>query len=86
MPQTQTAAIPRHQAEEKKDNTYHVQNKQTNAQEAHRAVPSFPSEVITMLKGMKKHEDISPLKVKYKSDFDDLGWKVGLEAGDWNTI
>ena len=30
---------------------------QTNAQEAHRPAPSFPSEVIKMLKGMMKHED-----------------------------
>ena len=34
-----------------------MQNKQTNAQEAHRPAPSSPSEVITMLKGLKKYED-----------------------------
>ena len=28
-----------------------------NAREAHRAAPSSPSEAITMLKEMKKHED-----------------------------
>ena len=39
-----------------KTNT-HKTNKQTNAREAHRQAPSSPSEVITMLKGMKKHED-----------------------------
>ena len=33
----------------------HVQDKQTNAREA--PALSFPSEVITMLKGMTKHED-----------------------------
>ena len=32
-------------------------NKQTNAQEGHRPAPSSPSEVITMLKCMTKHED-----------------------------
>ena len=31
--------------------------KQTNAREAHRPAPSSQSEVITMLKGMTKHED-----------------------------
>ena len=39
-----------------KTNTYKT-NKQTNAREAHRQAPSSPSEVITMLKGMTKHED-----------------------------
>ena len=34
-----------------------MQNKQTNVREAHRPAPSSPSEVITMLKGIKKHED-----------------------------
>ena len=33
------------------------QNKQTNAREEHRPAPSSSSEVITMLKGVKKHED-----------------------------
>ena len=55
MPQSQTAVNPRHQ--EKKDKNLHVQNKQTNAREAHRPAPSSPSEMITILKGMKKHED-----------------------------
>ena len=50
--QSQTAANPRHQEEEKNDKNYHVQNKQTNAREAHRPATSSPSEVITMLKGM----------------------------------
>ena len=36
-----------------------MQNKQTNARETHkcRPVPSSPREVITVLKGIKKHED-----------------------------
>ena len=33
-----------------------MQNKQTNAREAHRPAPSSPSKVTTMLKGMKKHD------------------------------
>ena len=35
----------------------HVQNKQTNGRETCTPAPSSPIEVITMLKGMKKHED-----------------------------
>ena len=58
MPQSQTAANPRHQEEEKNDKTnMYNWNKQTNAREAHRPAPSSPSEVITVLKEMKKHED-----------------------------
>ena len=57
VPQSQTAANPRHQKEEKNDKNQHVQNKQTNAREAHRLAPSTPSEVITMLKRTKKHKD-----------------------------
>ena len=34
-----------------------MQNKQTSAREAHRPALSSPSELITMLKGKKKHED-----------------------------
>ena len=45
MPQSQTAANPRHQKEEKKD-----KNKQTNVREAQRPAPSPPSEMIRMLK------------------------------------
>ena len=33
-----------------------MQNKQTRAREAHRRAPASPSEVIAVLKGMKKHE------------------------------
>ena len=55
MPQSQTAANPQHQEEEKKWQTL-TRLKQTSAQEAHRPALSSPSEVITMLKGMKKHK------------------------------
>ena len=54
MPQSQTAANPRHQEEEKKDKNVHAQNKQTNVQEAQRPAPSSPSEVIRMLKQTEK--------------------------------
>ena len=59
VPQSQTSAKPRLQEEE---NVLKGQKltraKQTkNARAAHRPAPSFPSEVITMLKGMKQHED-----------------------------
>ena len=49
MPQSQTAANPRHQEEEKKDKNIHAQKKQTNVLEAQRPAPSSPSEVIGML-------------------------------------
>ena len=45
MPQSQTAANPRHQEEEQKDKNIHAQNKQTNVREAQRPAPSSPSEV-----------------------------------------
>ena len=48
---------PTHDTKRKKKRQKHVQNKQTNAREAHRTALSSPSEVITMLKRMKKHED-----------------------------
>ena len=54
MPQSQTAANPRHQEEEKKDKNIHAQNKQTNVREAQRPAPSSPSEVIRMLKQTEK--------------------------------
>ena len=57
VPQSQTAANPRHQEETKNDKNSHVQNKQTNAREAHRPAPSFPREMITMPKGIKEHKD-----------------------------
>ena len=57
VPQSQTAANPRHQEEETNDKNQHVQNKQTNARAAHRPAPSSPNEVITMRKGMTKHQD-----------------------------
>ena len=54
MPQSQTAANPRHQEEEKKDKNICAQNKQTNVREAQRPAPSSPSEVIRMLKQTEK--------------------------------
>ena len=54
MPQSQTAAKPLHQEEEKKDKNIHTQNKQTNVREAQRPAPSSPSEVIRMLKQTEK--------------------------------
>ena len=44
MPQSQTAANPRHQQEENKDKNIHAQNKQTNVREAQTPAPSSPSE------------------------------------------
>ena len=45
MPQSQTAANPRHQEEEKKDKKKTTRAKQTkNAREAQRPAPSSPSE------------------------------------------
>ena len=57
VPQSQTTANPQHQEKEKNDKSLKVQNKQTNAREAHRPAPSSLSEVITMLKVMTKQED-----------------------------
>ena len=54
MPQSQTAANPRHQEEEKKDKNIHAQNKQTHVRESKGPAPSSPSEVIRMLKQMEK--------------------------------
>ena len=59
MPQSQTAT-PRHQEEEKKDK--YTRAKQTNVREAQRPAPSYPSEVIRMLKqaetrGQRARED-----------------------------
>ena len=53
MPQSQTAANPQHQEEERKDKNIHAQNKQREAQ---RPAPSSPSEVIRMLKQTEKRE------------------------------
>ena len=66
MPQSQTAANPRHREKEKKDKIIHAQNKQTNVREAQRPVLSSPSEVIRMLKQTKKQghrarEDVKTL-------------------------
>ena len=62
MPQSQTAANPRHQEEEKKNKNLHAQNKQTNVREAQRPAPSSPSEAIRMPKqtgkrGQRAQED-----------------------------
>ena len=70
MPQSQTAAKPRHQEEEKKDKNTHAQNKQTNAREAQRPAPSFQSEVIRMLKqtekrGQRAREDFKTLSAPW---------------------
>ena len=46
MPQSQTAANPRHQEEEERDKNIHAQNKQTYVREAQRPAPSSPSKVI----------------------------------------
>ena len=54
MPQSQTAANPRHQEEEKKDKNIHAHNKQTNVREAQRPAPSSPSELIRTLKQTEK--------------------------------
>ena len=54
MPQSQTAANPRHQEEEKKDKNIHAQNKQISVQEAQRPAPPSPSKVIRMLKQTEK--------------------------------
>ena len=56
MPQSQTAANPRHQEEEKNDKKLTC-ILQTNAREAQRPALSSPSKLITMLNGMTKHED-----------------------------
>ena len=50
IPQSQTAANPRHQEEEKKDKNIHAKNKQTNVREAQIPAASSASEVIRMLK------------------------------------
>ena len=64
MPQSQTAANPRHQEEEKKDKNIHAKNKQTNVRETQRPAPASTSEVIRMLKqtgngGQRAREDFN---------------------------
>ena len=54
MPQSQTAANPRHQQEEKKDKNIHAQNKQINVREAQRPAPSSPREATRMPKQTEK--------------------------------
>ena len=70
MPQSQTAANPRHQEGEKKDKNIHAQNTQTNVREAQRSAPSSPSEVIRMLKqtekrGQRAREDFRTLSAPW---------------------
>ena len=68
-PQSQTAANPE---EDKNDKTIHAQNKQTNVREAQRPAPSSPSEAIRMLKqtekrGQRAKEDFkTPSALWYK--------------------
>ena len=57
MSQSQTAANPRHQEEEKKRGQKQTGAKQTNAREAHNPAPSSRSEAITTPRGTQKHED-----------------------------
>ena len=57
MPQSQTQPTPDTKRERKKWQKQLVQNKQTHVREVERTAPSSPSEVITMLKWMTKHED-----------------------------
>ena len=71
MPQSQTAANPRHLEVEKQDkNLPAAQNKQTNVREAQRPAPSSPSEVIRMLKqtetrGQRAREDFKTLSAPW---------------------
>ena len=52
MPQSQTAALPKHKEEEETDKTKHAQIEQTYKKTSRLAFFS-PSEVIAMLKGLK---------------------------------
>ena len=56
MPQSQIAALPRHQEEEVTDKSQQAQIEQ-NVRKALRLALSSPSEVIAMLKGLKKHKN-----------------------------
>ena len=56
VPKSQTAALPRHQEEEETDKTKTSANR-TNVRKALRLALSSPSEVIAMLKGLKKHKN-----------------------------
>ena len=55
VPQSQTAALPRPQEEEETDKSKQAQTKQTY--EKTKISSFFPSEVIAMLKGLKKHKN-----------------------------
>ena len=70
MPQSQTAANPRHQEEEKTEKNIHTQNKCTNVREAQGPAPSSPSIVIRMLKqteerGQRAREDFQTLSAPW---------------------
>ena len=52
VPQSQTAALPRHQEEEETDKSKKSTNR-TNVRKALRLALSSPSEVIAILKGLK---------------------------------
>ena len=54
VPQSQTAALPRHQEEEETENS--KSTNRTNVRKALRLALSSPSEVIAMLKGLKTQE------------------------------
>ena len=54
--QSQAASNTWHLEEEKKDTKQRVQNKQTNAREAHRPALSSPKEVITVITGYQNKE------------------------------
>ena len=53
MPQSQTAALPRHQEEGETDKTNQISTNRTNVQKALRLALSSPSEVIAILKGLQ---------------------------------
>ena len=78
MPQSQTAANPRHQEEEKRDKNQRMQNKQTNAREAHRPALSSPIEVITMLKGPRKDENKKQGKTHHETPRSKIIWRAIL--------
>ena len=62
VPQSQTADAKR---KKKNDKNYHVENKETNAREAHRRAPSSPSEVITMTsRTLVVQSDVTDINVK----------------------
>ena len=70
MPQSQAAANPWHQEEEKKDKNLRMQtNKQMHEKHIDHLSLSSPSELITMLNstGKKKHENKEQGKTQHKT-------------------